>query len=184
MDRASRSILVTTSVSPGHLPLRLWFCALYRLTRTKQGVSSIELGRRLGVTQATAWKIKHKYRQVMLERDATKRLTGRVEIEEAYLEGGERHGGKRGRGTPGKTPRDENGELSFDKKADNSGVYLSRAVDIFFLPARVKVLIATPSAPTPTVTLGARRWIQKDAEMTCCQSSAKGWSRGAYGPLT
>ena len=68
-----------------------------------QGISSIELGRCLGVTQTTAWKIKHKLKQVMLERDATKRLTGRVEIDDAYL-GGERAGGKRGRGAPGKTP--------------------------------------------------------------------------------
>ena len=39
----------------------------------------------------------------MLERDATKRLSGRIEIDDAYL-GGERSGGKRGRGAPGKTP--------------------------------------------------------------------------------
>jgi ISXO2-like transposase domain len=62
-----------------------------------------ELGRRLGVTQTTAWKVKHELKQVMLERDATKRLTGRIEIDDAYL-GGERAGGKRGRGAPGKTP--------------------------------------------------------------------------------
>ena len=79
--------------SPGrsastHLPLRLWFRAIYHLTQTKQGISSIGLGRRLGVTQTTAWKIKHKLKQVMLERDATKRLTGRVEIDDAYLGGG------------------------------------------------------------------------------------------------
>jgi hypothetical protein len=55
------------------------------------------------VTQTTAWKIKHKLKQVMLERDARKRLSGRIEIDDAYL-GGERHGGKRGRGAPGKTP--------------------------------------------------------------------------------
>ena len=85
------------------LPLRVWFRAIYHLTQTKQGISSIELGRRLGVTQTTAWKIKHKLKQVMLERDATKRLTGRIEIDDAYL-GGERSGGKRGRGDPGKTP--------------------------------------------------------------------------------
>jgi hypothetical protein len=36
-------------------------------------------------TQTTAWKIKHKLKQVMLERDATKRLTGRIEIDDAYL---------------------------------------------------------------------------------------------------
>ena len=54
-------------------------------------------------TQNTAWKLKHKLMQVMRERDAGKRLTGRVEIDDAYL-GGERSGGKRGRGAPGKTP--------------------------------------------------------------------------------
>ena len=71
----------------------------------KQGrISSLELGRRLGVTQNTAWKrLKHKLMQVMMERDAGKRLTGRVEMDDAYL-GGERSGGKRGRGAPGKTP--------------------------------------------------------------------------------
>jgi transposase-like protein len=39
----------------------------------------------------------------MMERDASKRLGGRVELDDAYL-GGERTGGKRGRGAPGKTP--------------------------------------------------------------------------------
>jgi ISXO2-like transposase domain len=39
----------------------------------------------------------------MLERDASQRLTGRIEIDDAYL-GGERSGGRRGRGAPGKTP--------------------------------------------------------------------------------
>ncbi len=38
-----------------------------------------------------------------MERDAGKRLAGRIEIDDADL-GGERHGGKRGRGSPGKTP--------------------------------------------------------------------------------
>ena len=38
-----------------------------------------------------------------MERDATKRLSGRVELDDAYL-GGERSGGKRGRGAAGKTP--------------------------------------------------------------------------------
>ena len=85
------------------VPLRTWFRAMYQLTQSKGGISSLELGRRLGVTQNTAWKLKHKLMQVMMERDAGKRLTGRVEMDDAYL-GGERSGGKRGRGAPGKTP--------------------------------------------------------------------------------
>ena len=41
---------------------------------------------------------------VMLERDQDKPLTGeRIEVDDAYI-GGERSGGKRGRGSAGKTP--------------------------------------------------------------------------------
>ena len=101
--RLQTSPIAGTIFAATKLPLRLWFRAIYHVTQSKQGISSIELGRRLGVTQTTAWKIKHKLAQVMLERDAGKRLTGRVEIDDAYL-GGERTGGKRGRGAPGKTP--------------------------------------------------------------------------------
>ena len=53
------------------------------------------------MSQTTAWKVKHKLKQVMIERDATKKLTGRIEIDDAYL-GGEHSGGKRGRGAAGK----------------------------------------------------------------------------------
>ena len=101
--RRQTSLIAGTIFASTKLPLRLWFRAIYHLTQSKQGISSIELGRRLGVTQTTAWKIKHKLKQVMLERDGDKALTGRVEIDDAYL-GGQRRGGKRGRGAPGKTP--------------------------------------------------------------------------------
>ncbi len=101
--RRQTSLSAGTIVASTKLPLRTWFRALYHLTQSKQGISSIELGRRLGVTQTTAWKIKHKLQQVMLERDAKKRLSGRIEFDDAHL-GGARPGGKRGRGAAGKTP--------------------------------------------------------------------------------
>ena len=48
--------------------------------------------------------MKHKLMAAMEQRDAGKpRLAGRVEIDDAYL-GGQRSGGKRGRGAAGKTP--------------------------------------------------------------------------------
>jgi transposase-like protein len=72
------------------------------MTQTKGGISSLELSRRLGVTQNTAWKIAHKFMQVMHEREAQKQLSGRVEMDDAYI-GGKRSG-KRGRGSSGKTP--------------------------------------------------------------------------------
>src|SRR3712207_3448357 len=101
--RRQTSLTAGTIFAATKVPLRTWFRALYHVTQTKQGLSSIELGRRLGVTQTTAWTIKHKLGQVMLERDAERLLTGRIELDDAYL-GGERSGGKRGRGSPGKTP--------------------------------------------------------------------------------
>jgi transposase-like protein len=113
--RLQTSPIAGTIFASTKLSLRTWFRAIYHMTQTKQGISSIELGRRLGVTQTTAWKIKHKLKQVMLERDSTKRLTGRVEIDDAYV-GGERTGGKRGRGAPGKTPFVAAVETSLDGK--------------------------------------------------------------------
>jgi ribosomal protein L37AE/L43A len=101
--RRQTSPIAGTIFAATKVPLRTWFRAMYHLTQTKQGISSVELARRLGVTQTTAWSIKHKLMQVMMERDAGKRLAGRVEMDDAYL-GGERSGGKRGRGAPGKTP--------------------------------------------------------------------------------
>jgi hypothetical protein len=101
--RRQTSVIAGTIFAATKVPLTIWFRAMYHLTQSKGGISSIELGRRLGVTQTTSWKIKHKLMQVMMERDATKRLTGRIEIDDAYL-GGERNGGRRGRGSPGKTP--------------------------------------------------------------------------------
>jgi len=76
--RRQTSLIAGTIFASTKLPLRLWFRAIYHLTQSKQGISSIELGRRLGVTQTTAWKIKHKLKQVMLERDGDKTLTGPV----------------------------------------------------------------------------------------------------------
>ena len=69
----------------------------------KNGISSVELGRRLGVKQPTAWAVKHKIMAVMARREGETPLTGRVEMDDAYL-GGVRSGGKRGRGAAGKTP--------------------------------------------------------------------------------
>ena len=94
------------------LDLIVWFQAIYLVTQTKKGISSLEFSRRLGVTQTTAWKAQ-KLAQVMLDREAEKPVAiyrfphlcagpdkpyGRCHL------GGARRGGKRGRGAAGKTP--------------------------------------------------------------------------------
>jgi transposase-like protein len=105
-NRCKKQVSLTagTVFQDTKLPLVTWFAAVYQLTQSKGGISSIELARRLGVRQPTAWPMKHKLMRAMAAREAAKpKLSGRVEVDDAYL-GGERQGGKRGRGAAGKTP--------------------------------------------------------------------------------
>ncbi len=73
------------------------------MTQSRKGVSAMQLHRQLGISYNAAWRMKHKLTQVMLERDAAKKLSGFVELDDAYL-GGERSGGKPGRGAADKIP--------------------------------------------------------------------------------
>jgi transposase-like protein len=100
--RTQTSIISGTIFSSTKLPLTIWFLAMYLLTQAKNNVSALELSRHLGVSYNTAWLMKHKILQVMEEREQRRELSGRVEIDDAYL-GGERKG-KRGRGSPNKVP--------------------------------------------------------------------------------
>jgi len=85
------------------LPLTCWFQTMYFLSQTKNNVSILELKRLVGLSYPAAWRLKHKLMQVMFERESTTRLSGRVEIDDAYL-GGEHPGGKAGRGSENKVP--------------------------------------------------------------------------------
>ncbi|MCY4453640.1 MAG: IS1595 family transposase [Immundisolibacterales bacterium] len=97
------SLTAGTILASTKLPLRTWFLAMYLMTQTKNGISAVELSRQLSVSYNTAWKVKHKLMQVLKERDDTRPLGGWVQLDDAYW-GGERRGGKSGRGAPGKTP--------------------------------------------------------------------------------
>lgn len=99
--RHQTTLLSGTLLESTKLPLRLWVMAMYLLTGTKTNLSALELSRSLGVAYSTAWRIKQKIMRAMTEREAPRRLDGFVQIDDAYL-GGERNGGKTGRGAPGK----------------------------------------------------------------------------------
>jgi ribosomal protein L37AE/L43A len=85
------------------LPLTRWFLAMQLLTQSKNNVSALELKRQIGVCYRTAWLIKHKLLEAMRLVEADRQLTGRVEVDDAYL-GGQRSGGKTGRGSENKVP--------------------------------------------------------------------------------
>lgn len=97
------SLIAGTVFQGSNLPLTTWFLAIYLLSQAKTGLSALALKRHLGVSYPTAWLIHHKLMQAMAEREDRYRLSGGVQIDDAYL-GGERRGGKAGRGSENKVP--------------------------------------------------------------------------------
>jgi transposase-like protein len=97
------SLTAGTIFESTKLPLTLWFQGIYLITQDKKGVSAMQLHRQLGISYNAAWRMKHKLMQVMMEREHHKKLSGFIELDDAYL-GGERTGCKRGRGAEGKPP--------------------------------------------------------------------------------
>lgn len=81
-------------------PLTVWLSAAWHLTSGKGGISATELQREMQLgSYQTAWAMLHRYRSVMV-RPGRDRLTGDVEVDEAFLGGPE--AGIPGRGALGK----------------------------------------------------------------------------------
>ena len=97
------SVTAGTLFGDTKLPLTTWFLAIYLISQAKTGMSALELKRQIGVSYPTAWLMHHKLMTAMAERDAQHRLSGAVQVDDAYL-GGERAGGKPGRGSENKVP--------------------------------------------------------------------------------
>jgi len=79
------------------IPLDKWFCALWMITSAKNGISSYEVARGLGVTQKTAWFMMHRIRLALQKGSIDRKLMGDVEADETYIGGNARnmHGDKR-----------------------------------------------------------------------------------------
>ena len=101
--RHQASLLSETIFASSKLPLTTWFLAIYFISQSKEGISSLKLRRFLGISQTASMRIKHKLQMVMKKADDTKPLKGLVQIDDVYW-GGKKSGGKRGRGAAGKSP--------------------------------------------------------------------------------
>jgi transposase-like protein len=80
-----------TIFQDSHVPLVVWFRAMWYVTSQKHGTSALGLQRVLGLgSYKTAWALLHKLRRAMI-RPGRDRLRGVVEVDEAYW-GGEEEG--------------------------------------------------------------------------------------------
>ena len=102
------SVKVGTIFEDSPIGLDKWLPAMWIIANAKNGVSSCEIHRAIGVTQKTAWFMMHRIRLAM-QQGSIEKLSGEVEADETYIGGKARnlHKLKReqkitGRGSSGK----------------------------------------------------------------------------------
>jgi transposase-like protein len=96
--RARFSLRTGTLLEGSRLPLTKWVLAigLFRV-----GLSARALARELAVSRQSAWELMHRLRDALKRDVLARKLRGRIEVDETYVDG--RHKGKRGRGAAHKT---------------------------------------------------------------------------------
>lgn len=84
--------------------LQLWFWAIYLISSSKCGISAKQLGREIGVTYKTAWRMMKQIRTLLGEDDEP--LSGEVEADETFIGGKLRNKDRRRAAREGKSPND------------------------------------------------------------------------------
>ncbi len=95
------SITAGTVFHNTKLPLVKWFWCIYWLSTDKGSISALRLTKLIGVSWRTAQRILRILRNAMGEQNSLYKLTGTIELDDAFVGG--KHAGKRGRGAKGKT---------------------------------------------------------------------------------
>jgi transposase-like protein len=83
------SVKVNTIFEDSALKLDKWLTAMWMLANCKNGISSYEIARSVGVTQKSAWFILHRIREAMKNKSVLKMggTGGPVEADEAFIGG-------------------------------------------------------------------------------------------------
>ena len=78
--RHQTSITAGTVMHRTHLPLTVWFWAIYLCATDKRGISAVQLSRTLGICYESAWYLLLRIRTAMGQRDEKYVLSGIVEM--------------------------------------------------------------------------------------------------------
>ena len=96
--RAKFTVAMGTPLEGTHLPMRVWFTALYLVAASSKGISSVKLAEHLGIGQKTAWFLGQRIRRMMEDKDGL--LAGIVEVDETCLGGKTRPKGQASKRDP------------------------------------------------------------------------------------
>src|SRR6202035_761775 len=81
------SAKVGTIFEDSPIALEKWLPALWLVVNCKNGISSYEIARALGVTQKTAWFMAHRIRLAVQDGNGFGKMLGEVEVDETYIGG-------------------------------------------------------------------------------------------------
>jgi transposase-like protein len=85
--KAQFSLKVGTIFEDSPLGFEKWLPALWLITNCKNGISSYELARALGVTQKSAWFMLSRLRLALQDSDTGGKMSGTVEVDETFIGG-------------------------------------------------------------------------------------------------
>jgi transposase-like protein len=86
--RIDYTVRMGTIFERSHIPLHKWLYGMYLLVTARKGISSMQLGKEIGIRQASAWFMLHRLREAC--GGDLQKLQGIVEVDEVYLGGKER----------------------------------------------------------------------------------------------
>jgi len=78
------SVKVGTVLEDSPIALGKWLSAFWLIANAKNGISSYELHRSIGVTQKTAWFMLHRIRLAMQD-GSIEKFSGKVEADETFI---------------------------------------------------------------------------------------------------
>jgi transposase-like protein len=81
------SLKVGTIFEDSPIGLDKWLPAAWLLVNCKNGISSYEIARALGITQKAAWHVLHRIRYAMTDTGLKLGITGPVEVDETFVGG-------------------------------------------------------------------------------------------------
>ena len=127
-DAPQFTLKTGTIMEDSPIGLDKWMMAMWMLANCKNGISSYEMGRDLGITQKSAWFLDHRIRLAMKAGSILK-MEGECEADEAFIGGlaKNKHIDKRGKG--GGTGGIGSGKIPVAGAVQRKGKVVARVID-------------------------------------------------------
>jgi transposase-like protein len=95
--RKQFSVLIGTIFESSKVPASKWLLGMWLMSASKNGISSLEMERHLGVAHQTAWFMNHRLREAMTREPLASLLFGTVTADETFVGGKPKNRHRQGR---------------------------------------------------------------------------------------